>query len=106
MYDKVCLSRGVYEANVKPGLKSVSINLDLRTLNLSLVHVSSLMGLMCGIQRSQGEAKPAVAELYRHVARFEALNLILTERRTGFYSAKRFQLMCIQPRRECGSDEP
>ena len=55
---KVCLSVGVYEAPVKPGLKSVSLNLGLRTLNLSLVHVSSLIGLRCGIQRGtrRGEA--------------------------------------------------
>ena len=57
-------------------------------------------------REAQGEAKPAVAELYRHVARLETLNLVLTLRREGLYSAKRFQLTYMQPRRECRSDEP
>lgn len=51
MLDKVRLSVVVYEVNVKPGSKSVSLNLVLGTLNLSLVCVSSLIGLRCGIQR-------------------------------------------------------
>ena len=51
MLDKVRLSVVVYEVNVKQGSKSVSLNLVLGTLNLSLVCVPSLIGLRCGIQR-------------------------------------------------------
>lgn len=50
------LSRGVCEANVKSSLKFVSVKLDLRTLNLSLVWVGSLRGVRCGFQGAPREA--------------------------------------------------